>query len=99
MRGQNWQGIEYCTLHQLIFQAKLGRYAPTPLLSPLVAESISLTKSQQAEILNTMRRHSVESKQRRAELLDNALKNCIDALTPDQQARYHRLVGKKFEQE
>ncbi|MBC8356770.1 MAG: hypothetical protein H8E66_32745 [Planctomycetes bacterium] len=84
-------------LNQLVFQAAVYRYRRDPLRSPIVAEALALTKRQQKELSQKLDEYDAESKLKRDERWKNALEACINALLPEQQARYYRLIGKPFE--
>lgn len=84
-------------LRQLIFQVRLAQYAPSPLRSPLVAETIGLTAAQQAKLFKTMEEQRAKTQMKKDALWKEVLATCVESLTPEQRARYHRLVGKPFE--
>jgi len=83
-------------LRQIIFQIRVRERFTDPFRSPLVSEALELTASQQKELWARMDAEAKAARQAEDELWDEVLRTCIEALTPEQQAKYHRLVGKPF---
>ncbi|MBC8355694.1 MAG: hypothetical protein H8E66_27260 [Planctomycetes bacterium] len=86
-------------LNQIVFQVQSSEKdrALTPLTRETVASALNLTDDQR----NRLNTEYTEGAERVADELNGswkqALRTVIESLTPDQQARYHHLVGKPFE--
>lgn len=83
-------------LDQLVFQANVRREFHEPLRSPLVAKAIGMSKAEHQRVIAQMDKEARERQGKRDASRAEELRNCIEALTPQQQANFYRLIGKRF---
>ncbi|MBC8351981.1 MAG: hypothetical protein H8E66_08320 [Planctomycetes bacterium] len=84
-------------LRQLDFQLRVAREAVIPLLSETAATAIGLTEEKQQQLQDAYVRESEIFLQERDRVFYEALDELLATLSPEQQKRYHLLVGKRFD--
>jgi hypothetical protein len=88
---------QFRRLEQIIYQARVHEQVVEPLLSPLMADALTLTDLQREKIRTTILEKNDAARTKKDELWREVLSTAIESLTPEQQAKYFRLVGRPFE--
>lgn len=85
-------------LKQITVQSRLQRGGTSDTLaSDEVAKELGITEAQKEELKKVAEEADVEMRQKIEKLREEAREKIISVLTPDQQARFKRLIGEKIE--
>lgn len=80
-------------LDQLVMRARARTESGELMRTELFAETLKMSKTQRARLLKAMDERDRATKKDRVELARQTMKRIVEALTEEQQVRYHRLVG------